>query len=75
MPYNSVDELPDSVKNNLPGHAQEIYMAAYNNASEQYTDPAKRRGHASAEEVARKVAWSAVKQEYEKDSSGKWHKK
>jgi cation transport regulator ChaB len=25
MPYGKVSELPDSVKNNLPKHAQEIY--------------------------------------------------
>jgi cation transport regulator len=32
MPYNKISELPDSVKNALPKHAQEIYMAAFNNA-------------------------------------------
>jgi len=25
MPYNSISELPDSVRDNLPKHAQEIY--------------------------------------------------
>ena len=32
MPYNRLDDLPDSVKNNLPHHAQEIYKEAYNSA-------------------------------------------
>ncbi len=76
MPYDTIDELPEGVRNNLPAHAQEIYLAAYNNAYEEYQDPRKRRGNASAEQVARMVAWAAVKKEYRKnESSGKWEKK
>jgi cation transport regulator len=66
MPYHSLAELPDSVKDHLPKHAQEIYKEAYNSAWEEYADPNQRRGDASREEVAHKVAWSAVKQKYEK---------
>lgn len=77
MPYyKSKDDLPDSVRDNLPKHAQEIYQEAFNSAWEQYKDPEDRRGDASREETAHKVAWNAVKQEYEKDEdSGKWKKK
>jgi cation transport regulator len=76
MPYQSINDLPDSVRNNLPTHAQEIYMEAFNNAWEQYADPEKRRGKESREETAHKVAWAAVKQKYEKDEkSGKWQEK
>jgi cation transport regulator len=77
MPYyKRKDDLPDSVTDNLPSHAQEIYREAFNSAWEQYKDPDKRRGDASREETAHKVAWSAVKKEYEKDEkSGKWKKK
>ena len=76
MPYQSVEELPESVQNNLPKHAQEIYLAAYNNASEQYANPEKRRGKASLEEVAHRVAWAAVKKEYKKErKTGEWRKK
>jgi cation transport regulator len=71
MPYDSITDLPDSVRNNLPKHAQEIYKEAFNNAWEQYADPEDRRGSASREEVAHKVAWSAVKQMYEK-RNGRW---
>ena len=63
----SLEELPKGVKDILPEHAQEIYREAHNNALVQYKDPKKRRGNASLEEVAHKVAWAAVKQEYEKD--------
>lgn len=76
MPYHNLHDLPDSVKNNLPKHAQEIYLAAYNNAWEQYRDPEKRRGAASREEAANKVAWAAVKKVYRKDRrTGQWQKR
>jgi cation transport regulator len=66
MPYRKVSELPDPVRDNLPKHAQEIYMEAYNSAWDQYSDPKKRKGDASREETAHKVAWSAVKKKYTK---------
>ena len=67
MPYNTLNQLPDSVKDNLPKHAQEIYKEAFNSAWDEYADPDDRRGDDSREEVAHKVAWSAVKQKYHKD--------
>jgi cation transport regulator len=76
MPYNKISELPDSVRDNLPKHAQEIYLSAYNSAWEQYDQPEERRGDASREETAHKVAWAAVKKVYEKDEkSGNWRRK
>ncbi len=76
MPYSNIGDLPDSVKDHLPKHAQEIYMEAYNNAWEQYKDASKRHGDASHEETAHRVAWAAVKKEYQKDeSSGRWKRK
>ena len=66
MPYKDISALPESVRTHLPKHAQEIYAAAFNNAWEEYRDPEHRRGKASREEVAHKVAWAAVKQQYEK---------
>lgn len=71
MPYKSNSELPDSVQNSLPEHAQEIYRKAFNSAWEEYKDPDDRKGDDSREEVAHKVAWSAVKNEYHKDG-GEW---
>ena len=66
MPYRTNRELPDSVKNSLPSHAQDIYREAFGHAWQEYQDPGKRRGNESLEEVAQKVAWAAVKQKYEK---------
>lgn len=71
MPYRTTSDLPDSVKNHLPSHAQEIYMRAFNNAWEEYQNPSKRRESASAEETAHRVAWSAVENKYEK-AGDKW---
>jgi len=52
----------------LPKHAQEIYKEAHLNALKQYQKPEKRRGgkKESAEQVAHKVTWAAVKKKYEK---------
>ena len=74
MPYQNLDELPDSVKVHLPQHAQEIYKEAFNHAWDEYADPDKRRGDTSREETAHKVAWSAVKKEYEKQGK-RWIRK
>ena len=52
MPYKQITQLPDSVKNNLPKGAQEIYKEAFNSAEEQYSE----------EDRAHRVAWSAVEQ-------------
>jgi cation transport regulator len=67
MPYNSIRELPDGVRDHLPKHAQEIYKSAFNNAWEEYNHDEQR---------AHSVAWSAVKRSYRKDeASGRWVKK
>jgi cation transport regulator len=75
MPYERRSDLPESVRDHLPDHAQDIYKEAFNSAWEQYDDPEDRRGDAGREETAHKVAWSAVKQQYEKGDDGDWHRK
>ncbi len=74
MPYQSLSALPESVRKSLPRHAQEIYLAAFNNAWDEYSDPGDRRGEASREETAHKVAWAAVKQKYEK-TGDRWQRR
>lgn len=75
MPYKNLSDLPGSVRDNLPKHAQEIYRAAYNSAWDEYKDADERRDDAPREEVSHRVAWSAVGQKYEKDDSGRWREK
>ena len=74
MPYKANDNLPDTVRAHLPEHAQSIYREAFNSAWDGYADPYRRRGDASREEVAHMVAWSAVKQQYEKRND-RWTRK
>ena len=62
MPYENTSDLPDSVKSNLPGHAQEIYKEAFNSAEDQYGEESR----------AHRVAWSAVERKYEKNVNGDW---
>jgi cation transport regulator len=67
MPYDKVGDLPGSVRDNLPSHAQEIYRAAYNSAWDEYSHDEAR---------AHRVAWGAVERVYEKDArSGEWKPK
>ncbi len=65
MPYDQLSDLPDAVKHHLPKHAQEIFRAAFNSALEEYND----------EERSFRVAWAAVKHQYEKGEDGNWHAK
>ncbi len=74
MPYKNLSDLPTQVRDNLPHHAQEIYRAAFNSAWDEYKDADERRGDDSREETAHKVAWAAVKKEYEKEGD-RWVKK
>lgn len=74
MPYDRNEDLPEDVEDALPEYGQEIYRKAFNSAWEQYEDPEDREGEASREETAHAVAWSAVKNEYEK-VDGQWRKK
>ena len=64
MPYQKREDLPDSVRDHLPAHAQDIYRAAYNSAWDEYHHEESR---------AHRVAWAAVEHGYHKDeSSGEW---
>jgi cation transport regulator len=72
MPYEKLSDLPSSVTANLPKHAQEIYRAAFNSAWQQYDQPEERRGGASREETAHKVAWGAVERKYHRNEQGEW---
>lgn len=74
MPYLTISDLPQAIKNHLPTHAQEIFRAAFNNAWDEYSNPKRRTGHISQEELAHRVAWLAVKKQYFKKGD-QWVKK
>jgi cation transport regulator len=65
MPSAANTDLPFSVRLHLPAHALDIFRTAFNHAFKQYiADP-------RLEEIANRIAWSAVKRSYEK-YEGKW---
>lgn len=74
MPYDRNADLPSQVQDALPDDAQSIYRSAFNNAWDQYADAKDRKGDASREETAHRVAWAAVKQSYTKEGD-RWVKK
>ena len=61
MPYRTNADLPASVRDHLPAHAQDIYRAAFNHAF------AAHAGDIRQEEIAHRTAWAAVKRSYVKD--------
>ncbi len=62
MPYSKNSELPDSIKV-LPESAMTIWRTVFNENTDK------------GEESARKIAWSAVKNGWEKNEKGNWIQK
>lgn len=60
MPYRHNEDLPASVRDHLPEHAQSIYREAFNHAYAAHADDPRQ------EEAAHRIAWAAVKRGYEK---------
>jgi cation transport regulator len=60
MPYEFNEDLPPSVRDHLPEHAQDIFREAFNHAF------AEHAGDSRQEEAAFRIAWAAVKRSYEK---------
>jgi cation transport regulator len=53
MPYATNEQLPPSVRNHLPPHAQDIFRATFNRAFTRHD-----------EATAFRIAWAAVKRGY-----------
>lgn len=60
MPYTTNQDLPFSVRQHLPAHAQDIYREASNHAFAAHTDDPRQ------EEASHRIAWAAVKRSYMK---------
>lgn len=66
MPFKTNEDLPEAVLHSLTEeHARNLFRKVFNSAYEEY----------KTEEQAFKVAWAAVKKEYEKNENGTWVKK
>jgi len=55
VPYATNHDLPPSVRNHLPAHAQDIFREAFNSAYESHG------GEADVEERSFRIAWAALK--------------
>lgn len=64
MPYASNCELPVGVQRHLTSEAQDIYRKAFNRAWFRYAPEHERR-----EEIAHRIAWTAVKRSFHKVGS------
>jgi cation transport regulator len=62
MPYSANGDLPPSVRNHLPDHAQDIYRETLNDAYGAHA------GEPDRERRAYMIAWAAVKRSYVKAS-------
>lgn len=63
MPYNTIRELPPSVRNALPQRAQQVWRQAFNEAITKDM----------SEERAFRYAWGAVQRAWTKDpTTGQW---
>jgi len=62
MSYESIQELPEELKQRLPQGAQQIFRAAFNSAS----------SDGISEDGAHQIAWNSVKSEYEEGKNGQW---
>lgn len=65
MPYATNHDLPASVRNHLPPHAQDVFREAFNHAF------AAHLGEPDQEQRAFRIAWAAVKRGYVK-ADGDW---
>ncbi|WP_413161834.1 ChaB family protein [Capilliphycus salinus ALCB114379] len=62
MAYETLEQLPETVKSQLPRGAQQIFLAAFNSAS----------SDGLSEDAASQLAWNSVKTQYEQSSQGEW---
>jgi cation transport regulator len=60
MPYEVNADLPPSVRAHLPEHAQDIFREAFNHGHAAHAHDSRQ------EEAAFRIAWAAVKRQYEK---------
>ncbi|MFP4344320.1 MAG: ChaB family protein [Anaerolineales bacterium] len=74
MRYESLDDLPDTIRDVLPEEAQELYLEAYQKAWDAYKPEIG--GDLGQAGMAHRDAWHVVKKEYVQDEKkGDWYRK
>lgn len=71
--FQTIDELPPSIRENLPRLAQELYRAAYNRAWEQLA-AGEQEDLVNIAVESHKAARLAVEYEFTQDNKGRWHR-
>ena len=72
MGYESKSDLPPTIRDVLPEHAQELYLQAHQKGWDEYEEG---QGYLSRDGVAHQRGWTAVQLEYIHDQgTGKWHR-
>ena len=64
MAYQTIDNLPQEVRDQLPRDAQQIFVAAFNSAE----------SDGLSSERSQQVAWDTIKNNYEQKENGKWER-
>lgn len=67
MYYKDTVNLPESIQQNLPEYAQEIYLDAFNKALKGYKDPYCMDKMDKRRRVAHRIAWNTVKSKFVKN--------
>ena len=62
MAYDKINDLAPEIKDQLPQHAQQIFVAAFNAA----------KSNGVSENDAVEVAWSSVRNQFSQGQDGKW---
>ena len=62
MAYQQLADLPSEVTQKLPKHGQQLFMTAFNAASD----------NGMEEKDATQVAWDSIKNSYQQDEAGNW---
>ncbi len=74
MRYETLEDLPDTLKDVLPEEAQKIYLEAYQEAWDAYKPEVG--GDLGQAGMAHRDAWHAMKQEFIHDEKkGRWYKR
>jgi cation transport regulator len=70
-PYLDLDDLPPSLREELPEDAQRMYLAVYRRVWET-TAMSGERADPKLDETAHEAAMLEVQRRYEKDDEGRW---
>ncbi|NGP54480.1 ChaB family protein [Thioalkalivibrio sp. XN8] len=72
--FKSIEQLPPTIRAELPTEAQELYRARYNRVVEKAT-MAKARSEEDVAAEAHQAAMLRVEEEFRRDAEGRWQRR